>query len=91
MKIKKQKLGRPARNYFTQDYIEHKRRVNAPPPKSTVPIATFRIVCDPIKIFSLSEAKTSVCVGTLSGCKEGRLYVDESYLISSLHCQLVIV
>ncbi|CAG8696886.1 10830_t:CDS:2 [Cetraspora pellucida] len=88
MKIKKQKLGRPAKNYFTQEYIEHKRLVNAPPPKSTVPIATFRIECVPVKTFTLSEAKTSVCIGTLSGCNEGKLLVDESYIISPLHCQL---
>ncbi|CAG8621705.1 26878_t:CDS:2 [Dentiscutata erythropus] len=91
MRTKRQKLSKPVNNYLKQEHIEYRRRINAPPPKSTEPIATFRIDCDPIVSFSLSEEKTSVCVGTLPGCNEGRIFVGEDYMIGKIHCQFVIV
>ncbi|CAG8600948.1 28734_t:CDS:2 [Gigaspora margarita] len=91
MRVKRQKLGKPVKNYLAQEYIEYRRRVNAPTPENARPIATFRIDCQPLITFSLNETKKSVCVGTLPGCKEGRIFVGEDYMIDKIHCQFVIV
>ncbi|RIB20618.1 kinase-like domain-containing protein [Gigaspora rosea] len=91
MKVKRQKSGKPVKNHFVQEYIKYRRRVNAQTPENATPIASFRIDCQPLVTFFLNETKKSVCVGTLPGCNEGRIFVGEDYMIDKIHCQFVLV